>query len=338
MNSDGIKRAVRAKRHDRAAGDAPSMGRVSRMPGTGLPKGSRRKRRKSKRGRRGRLRRLRKRIINTWSVLLSAVALVALGLTVWLWVVPQMNSRGDPAGQLAQDAEDAARVVSKFPSPSQPEALAMVKHALALRDPRLVAEYFRPGAASPQEIVEFLQGLAAGDGAIGQYEWLSSMDANGLSIDGVLVGFAGKEDGQPRNRLALLTPDDAGKWKIDFEAFARTVKPSWSELLAPQSDVATVRVYAVKDNYYNGVFTDDKQWVCYGLASPDTDQTLLAYCKTGSPQAAAMDSIFSADSKMTRVTLEIRRVAGAESRQFELTKVIAVDWVVSAVAFDEGFK
>lgn len=336
MNSDGIKRSVRASRHNRNAGDAPSMGRMARMPGTGLPKGSRRKRRKSEGSRGGRLRRIRKRIIRSWSVLLSAVVLVILGFAVWLWIVPQMNSRGEIAGWLPADTDDAARVASKFPSPSEADALAVVKKGLVIRDPGMIGEYFRTGTASPQEIVDFLQGLEAKDGAINRFEWLSSMDANGLSIDGVVIHFKGTDT--PRNRLALLTPDETGKWEIDFEAFARTVKPAWTELLAQQAQVAQVRVYAAKDNYYNGVFIDDKQWICYGLASPDTDQILLAYCKTGSPQAAAMDWIFSAENKMTRMTLEIRRVAGAESRQFEISKVIAVDWVVSAVPFDEGFK
>lgn len=338
MNFDGIKRSVRSKGHDRAAGDAPSMGRVARMPGTGLPRGFRRKRRKSEGSRGSRLRRYRKRIIKAWSILLSVLVLVILGIFIWLWVIPQMSSRREIGGRPPGDTDALTRVASKFPSPSEVDALARVKHGLALRDPGKVTEYFRPGTASPQDIVDFLQGLDAKDGAINQYEWLSSMDANGLSIDGVLVGFTGKEKDKPRNRLALLTPDEAGNWKIDFEAFARTVKPSWPEVLDLRTEVAQVRVYAVKDNYYNGVFIDDKQWICYGLASPDTDQTLLAYCKTGSLPAAAMDWIFSAENKMTRMTLEIRRVAGADSRQFEISKVIAVDWVTSAVPFDQGFK
>ncbi len=336
MNSDGIKRSVRAKRHDRAAGDAPSLGRMARMPGTGLPKGSRRKRRKGEGCRDGRVRRLRERIIKSWSVLLSAMVLVILGLTVWLWLIPQMTSRREIAAQLPADDAAAARVAAKFPSPPEAEALAMVKLGLTIRDPEKIAEYFRTGNASPQEIVDFLSGLEAHDGSIGVCEWLSSMDASELSIDGVVVNFQGKD--KPRNRLALLTPDEVGRWKIDFEAFARRVKPSWTEILDHQAEVAQVRVYAVKDNYYNGVFINDQQWICYGLASPDTDQTLLAYCETGSPQAAALDWIFSAENRMTRVTLEIRRVAGAEARQFEIAKVLAHDWVVGDLPFDDGFK
>ena len=336
MNSDGIKRSVRANRHDRAAGDAPSLGRMARMPGTGLPKGSRRKRRKSEGRRSGRIRRLRQRIVKSWSVLLSATVLMILGLTVWLWLIPQMHSRREIAGQTSANDDAAARVASKFPSPPEAEALAIVRLGLAIRDPEKIAEYFRQGTASPQEMVDFLQSLEARDGSIDLLEWLSSMDANGLSIDGVVVNFKGKD--RPHNRLALLTPDEVGIWKIDFAAFARSVNPSWAELLEHQAEVAQVRVYAVRDNYYNGVFMDEKQWICYGLASPDTDQTLQAYCKIGSPQAVAMAWAFSAENKMTRMTLEIRRVAGAAPRQFEIAKVLAVDWVVSAVPFDEGFK
>ncbi|MES2922430.1 MAG: hypothetical protein V4819_12835 [Verrucomicrobiota bacterium] len=338
MNFDAIRRSVRAKRHDRAAGDAPNMGRVARMPGTGLPKGSRRKRKKSESGRSGRLLRFRQQVITIWSLLLSGVALLVLGLTVWLWVVPQMSSRRETAGRLPGQAAGMARVAPKFPSPSEEDAMATVKRGLALRNPGKITEYFRPGGATAEEIVDFLGGLEAREGAIDHYEWLSSVDANGLSIDGVVVFFKGKEKDKPRNRLALLTPDEAGKWKIDFEAFARTVTPPWTELLDQHAEVAQVRVYAVRDNYYNGVFADDKQWTCYGLASPDTDQILLAYCKTGSLQAAAMEWIFSADKGMTRMTLEIRRVAGAEARQFEISKVVSVDWVTSAVPFDQGFK
>ena len=34
-----VHRSVRAQRFDRSAGDAPSIGRVARVPGTGIPKG-----------------------------------------------------------------------------------------------------------------------------------------------------------------------------------------------------------------------------------------------------------------------------------------------------------
>jgi hypothetical protein len=45
------------------------------------------------------------------------------------------------------------------------------------------------------------------------------------------------------------------------------------------------------------------------------------------------------DSKnLKRATLEIRRTEGAGDRQFEITRVMAEDWVMSATPFDENFK
>ena len=75
MKSDHIKRSVRAHQHDRAAGDAPNLGRVARIPGTGLPRGTWHKR---KGGQRDRPR--------SWTFPISIVAMVILGLLVWLWL------------------------------------------------------------------------------------------------------------------------------------------------------------------------------------------------------------------------------------------------------------
>ena len=185
-------------------------------------------------------------------------------------------------------------------------------------------------------MVAFLKALEEREGAIKRFTWLSSMDANGLSIDGVLANFGG--DDKRRNRVVLLTPDTDGIWKINYDAFARMVTPSWKELLENAGAEAQVRVYAANDVYFNGPFKDDRDWNCYGLASPDIEQILIGYCKVGSAQTAAMDWILSKGKPAARVTLEIRRVAGADARQFEILKVLAEDWVMGPVPFDEGFK
>jgi hypothetical protein len=162
------------------------------------------------------------------------------------------------------------------------------------------------------------------------------MDANGLSMDGVLVPFE-KEEEEARHRLALLTPDAAGVWKIDFEAFARVVEPSWQELLERGAAEAKVRVHLAADSYYNGPFKDDKEWICYGMGSPDIDEVLIGYCRAGSPQEEAIRWMFSKGEKLNRATLQIRRVEGASAKQFEITRVLAEDWVSGDKPFDEGF-
>ncbi|HEX7261739.1 MAG TPA: hypothetical protein VF258_07990 [Luteolibacter sp.] len=327
MKSTGIQRSVKGQRRDRLIGDAPAIGRVARMPGTGLPKGEQRQWEASGASHDNQTRESGKWIIRTWSFLLIGVVILTLGLAISLWLIPKMAS-GKKTAHVTQ-------AVAKSPSPTAAEALAMVKSALAIREPEKIADSFRLGSATPQAVVDFLKGLPASDGVVIHCDWLGSMDANDLSIDGVLVRF--KNNGQSRTRLALLTPDDGGKWRIDFDAFARTVTPSWQDILANRGDAALVRIHATNDYYYNGPFRDDKQWRCYRIASPDTEQAITAYCKSGSPQDAAMIRLSNKDSQNTRVTLEIRRVEGASSRQFEISKVLAEGWILTSKPYDDRF-
>ena len=268
--------------------------------------------------------------------MLSGLAMVCVGMTMWLSLEPNTKNSEESDDAVLEPVKVKERVVSKFPSPDEADALAMVKLSLSIRDPAQIENHFRLGTSSPQEVVDFLQGIEARDGVINGYKWLSSVDANDLSLDGVLINFASED--KPRKRLALLTPDATGKWKIDFDSFARKVTPSWEDFLVKGAATARVRTYIAADSYYNGPFKDDLQWTCYGIATPDRDEVLLGYCKIGSPQAAALGSIFEKDSKMHRVFLEIRRVEGAESRQVEILRVIAEGWVATEKSFDDRFR
>jgi hypothetical protein len=232
--------------------------------------------------------------------------------------------------------------VSKFASPTEDEARDLVRRALALREPEKVGEVFRAGDASPAEVVGFLAGLAALDGRFERMDWLSSMDMEGQLLEGVLVVFAGKDG--PRERLAFLLPDDNGVWKVDFEAFARSSRPPWKELLKGDAKSARVRVFAAKDVYFNGPFRDESLWVCYAMTSPESrdllpeeSELLRGYCRVGSPQAKAMELVFASDVRLSRATLEIQKTEGAEFRQFEITRVLSGDWVLPPKPLDEKF-
>lgn len=276
-----------------------------------------------------------------WSAVAAVVVLGVVGTALWFWLRPAMNRDGVKARGEAALAE--ARVVSRFESPSEGEALGWVKRAIAVREPGKVAEFFHTGGNSPEAIVGFLGGMAALDGPVTEYSWLSSMDANGLLIDGVLVKT--QSDEGPRNRLALLTPDAAGTWKVDFDAFARTAEPPLKDLLEGGAAEGLIRVIVAADSYFNGPFRDDSQWECYGMVSPDTEVVMLGYCRRGSAQAAAMakivadgDEASSGGRSVRRATLKVRHHADGERRQFEISRVMAEDWVMAGKAFDEGFQ
>jgi hypothetical protein len=338
MKPDGIKRSVRSLQHDRSAGDAPSIGKVSRMPGTGLPKGVRRRREIGEGGRNNRVRQGRRVVVIIWTLLLSGVAVAVLCLAIWLGLSrkdSEITDAADPVYTELAAASEPPRH-SRVAAPEEAEAVALVKQALAAGEPEEIEEWFRVGDTSAQEIVEFLKSLETKEGQIKGYSFLGERFLNGTQVSGVVVNF--KAAPNPRNRVAFLVADGTGKWRVDFDAFARTVTPSWDVITGEGTDLARVRVYVAKDNYFNGPFADEGQWVCYGIASPDTSELFLGYCRRGSPQAAAMESVSGKNPGLIRMTLELRRVEPSNHRQFEISRVIAHDWVVGDKALDLKFE
>jgi hypothetical protein len=337
MKFRSIIRSIRANRHDRSIGDAPSsLGRLARMPGTGIPRRLRWHRVLG--GTKGeRSARASALFSKIWTLLLIAMVVVSLGAALWLWVDSKAGTGGPKPLQAAAPVATDEPPVTRVPSPSEQDAKALVRRAVAVRNPAAVEGLFRTGSSSPEEVVRFLEAMKSIDGPINEYSWLSSLDVNRLTVDGVTVRFD-ESDGL-RNRRALLTPDAEGVWKVDFDAFARTVRPGWEEIFGKPFETAVVRVFFVKDNYYNGPFMDEKEWMCLTLKSRDREEVFFGYCKTGSPQAAAIDWIFSKMGlRPSRVTLELRRVEGAAPLQFEISRVLAEDWLLTDVPFDEGFR
>ncbi len=328
---DDIKRAVRGSKH-RRSGDAPALDHVGRMPGLGLPK----RRRKRKKQRDSIRFNRRKRVASSWTWLIALIALALLGGAAWGGFRWQQIQREKSLAAVPPVIPAPVAVDTGFPSPSETEAIALVQAALGVRDPEKIPEFFRTGSSPLLGIVDFLKDLESRDGPVDHCEWLGNMDVNDLQMDGVMV-YHKAASGAARNRVALLVPDDSGKWKIDYDAFARAVSPSWNDLLHQQAGTGRVRVYATPQNYYNGPFADEARWICHGLVSPDVDGMLMGYCPKGSPAADAMNWILSRDAATARVTLEIRRVDGADARQFEITGVLAQDWVIGERRFDLRF-
>lgn len=217
--------------------------------------------------------------------------------------------------------------------PSQQEALSIVAKALAVRDPSAVDKWIFPGAVPPEQVAEFMAKSEERDGPAGKVIWTGPADANGLPMESVAIYF-GK--GAHSTRLAFLTPTPEGKWKMDFEAFARRTEPSWEEIMGAHDAPAIVRVFVGPDTYFNEFFHSEKEWRCIGMVSPDFNQLLYGYCRKGTRQEEGMRKlIHGADDRTVRATLEIRRHDGPGARQFEILSVIAEDWVARGVPFDQ---
>ena len=362
MIPEEFKRGVQKGVNTRQVGSSPTLGRVERMPGVGRPRGwsrrrtdgndgagdgSRRESSGSHRRRRHdkskvRQRRTLRMVIAVWSIVFGVLALGILGLAVFFWL-RSVSQRGQDTTEKDRIAEESrSRTTSAFKSPSQPEALALVKKALAVSNPDDVAAVIRLGSRlgsmTPEEVVDKLRAIGKEDGEIVRTVWLSSIDKNGLSLEGVEVIYARTD--KKVKRLAVLTPDASGVWKLDFPAFVRQVEPSWEKLLAGGvGTTAVVRVSVARDRYFNGPFLDEEMWAAYGMVSPDMDELLVGYCRRNSDQYRAMELMWSNDETLViRATLEIRRVEGGDRRQFEITRVMAEDWVMGDRPFDETLK
>lgn len=233
-------------------------------------------------------------------------------------------------------------VSARFASPTQDETLAMVHGAICNRDPELVTSFVRLGETDPADVVEFMVGLEAREGRIERVVWLSSLDVGGVPAECVVVVCEGESS--RTERLAFLVPDEDGVWKMDFESFAKTSRPSWKDFLEARCDASRVRVLVTADSYYNGPFSDDRAWECFSLEAPELEgflpdgmKSLRGYCRRESPQSKALMRILEGDGRMKRATLEIRRVPDSGPRQFEITRVLSEDWVLSARPLDERF-
>lgn len=321
MKTQDIRRGI-TSRHYRAEGSSPDIGNISRLRNPEAPASAERRSR-----RRSRSHHPEKSSAN-WLILLGTGALAVITAAVFLWVMPRMESAEEQVAFNSKMEERNIRIASKFPSPSRDESIELVKRALATRDPAEVPRLFRPCESTPAEIISFLENTVQVEGAADYWEWMSSLDKDGLLIEGVLVSCSTVE--KPVVRLALLTPDEGGNWKVDFDAYSRIVEPGWQELLGQVGEKAVVRVTVTPDVYYNGPFSDDKQWVSYGLSSPDVNEKLWGYCRVGSAQAEAMARLFKHQEKISRATVEILRVPGTDPKQFEIVRVLGGEWVVAS--------
>ncbi len=276
----------------------------------------------------------RRMMVTVWSTVVGVVAFGILAAAFVFWLRPVLQRDQDTTAKDRIAAESRTKIAAEFNAPSATETLAIVNRALAVSDPKSVAAVIRPGTMTHKEVVAKLHELSETEGAVVGRTWLSSVDKNGLSLEGVELTYRKGE--KTTKRLAFLTPDKEGIWKLDFPALVRWVDPSWDELLSGSAKSGLVRVKMARDRYYNGPFLEESIWAAYGMISPDLKEELLVgYCKRDSDQYQAMERMgLGAEGVVVRATLELRRVEGAERRQFEISRVLAEDWVMGEKAFD----
>jgi hypothetical protein len=126
-------------------------------------------------------------------------------------------------------------------------------------------------------------------------------------------------------QLAFIRNPDG--MKIDWESYVGWSDMPWTAFVAekPESPVL-FRAKLSKSDYFNFQFSNDVEWKCYQLTSPDDETTLYGYVKVGSDtdrQLAPADG-----NGVNMVTLKLKYPAGEKQRnQVLIDSQLADGWV-----------
>jgi len=172
----------------------------------------------------------------------------------------------------------------------------------------LMEEFFRNGQGA-HEVVSKLIPLAS----------VADPDA------AVRFGARLAEGGQ---RLVCVVRQN-GEAKVDFEAYTRQGTVSWEDLLGGKArQAAVMRVFIQSGNYYNYDFTREEVWQNFTATLPDREIPLRFYMARKHPDGNRLKQVLDSQ-RATPVTVEIRALGESHlKRQFEITKVLAVGWVL----------
>lgn len=271
------------------------------------------------------------------SFVFSVVSLVLILGSVFLYF--RKRDVSNPSGREEAFArvfmEESADEIHKG-SLSAEDAVELVRTALQNRDVSLVGGFFILGAsaATPQEAIELLDRIEKKDGPFHGFEPLGAKATRtGIAKEVVVTSL---KDGLYSDRLAQLILRD-GRWLIDLDSYARHASPSWEAILDRKCDVAIARVLVCRDSYYNGERYREDLWKCYALISPDVDEILFGYAARGSAQEEAMDRIVAKEEEFHRAIIELSINQEQGSKQFEISRVLADDWLMGDCHFDASF-
>jgi hypothetical protein len=273
-------------------------------------------------------------------VIFLGVLLLAIVVSAVVWVFSGQKKAADGSSSFSSLSGDSADKKDS-PPPVPKELVRRTRQMVEAKRQADLPDVVRLAGRSPEALLEKLAEMAKRDGEVSDVTYIGPMQNLTQPLEAVLVTFVSK-----RNRIVLFSPDSDGDWMIDFDGYARATSIPWDEILSGKNIEATVRVYISLDSYYNGRFSNEDEWSCNGMASPDEGNLMFGYAKKDSAiDQAIRDSLkFKLDtgpaqsSRMLRMTLQIRHQEGDEKRQFEIIRAIADDWGTPPRALEDHYQ
>ncbi len=127
--------------------------------------------------------------------------------------------------------------------------------------------------------------------------------------------------------LEVVTTEDGPK--VDWDAYARHGTASWKDLLSGKAQKAVMRVFCEPSTERPEPFEDHTKWTCFRISSPDMPQAALGFAAVGSVREVMMKKVvLSTPNYRQRFTLEIVRHDGKDEPLFEITRCMAVGWII----------
>lgn len=247
--------------------------------------------------------------------LLVLLLLVAGGLW-WLGRSRGKTGSGEETNAGRRGSEEAL-IVWQGPHPAEvaeyfTKATSHAERLKWVRQPEKVGaemeEFFRKGPGATEKITGSLPLATSGEDDLLYENYQVSM-----------------ESGEPRLLCVSVDPQGA---KVDFEAYARSGSEKWSDLVSGAvTSAEEMRVILQFGGFYMHRFPDESKWIHFKASTPDLPDSLDFYVTRDSETARELAPL---GKSMARVTVSIRAVEdSARYRQFEITAVRALGWVVS---------
>ncbi len=301
-----------------------------------------RRRRRSKGSSRGAPR----KILRLWIVTVVGLAGVTLSCLL-LWTL--MRQKLAPGPGIPQSVRD--REMASIPTLASEHAIHLTKTLLNAKTPEEIRGVIRSGAITAPEAIEILTSMREEMGKPTPPTWIGSANAFAGPIELLYCRF-----GDIRHYIIPLTPDETGRWQIDFDAMVRHCDPSFELLAEGEVDRGLVRAVVKESDYFNGPYSSDTEWRSFSISSssPELPQ-LYGYFKRGSKVELVMEQILTryrsqmndagidapvnsaggpTDGTRTavkpdmRLTLRIHRPAGAQKNQFRIDEIVSDEWVI----------
>lgn len=243
-----------------------------------------------------------------WLLVVVAVAMITAGL--WMLAAGKRHTatQAPAAVDELQDAlENAEAVARMFLAETRPETrLQWARNPDEVKSHWL--DYPDEARIAPGRIEKVLGHQDDGDRAVTAF--VVALPAGGI-------------------RLLEVVRTPCGP-KVDWDAYARYGTATWQDLVAGEATRAVVRVFCEPATERPAPFDDPRQWTCFRLSGPDLPQTLLGFAKVGHVREAMMKQVvLGTPNFRQRFVLEVTRHQGADEPLFEITRCLAVGWIVA---------